>query len=87
MNKILNTLFILNSICKYDVLDIMSSDINDEEVNNCLFYMCIFLLTEENNPKNQERYQKFLDSFDKLSDSKKQIIIDNFIIIKTQKKK
>lgn len=87
MKKII-TLLLLHGTENYDIShDIPIEYIFDEEINDCLLYMYLFLLTDEDDTKHEEYYKKFSDSYEKLSMDKQMIIEENFNNIKNSKEK
>lgn len=85
MNK-RKLLFALAFSSDYDSsIDIPIEYALDEEINECLLYMYVFMLTDESYEKHEEYYNEFCKRYEKLSKEKQLVVKDNYEnIIKAQ---
>ena len=64
--------------------DIPEKYIFDEKLNDCLFYMYIYMLSEDD-PKHEEYYREFCIRYEALDEERQLVVKNNFEnIIKAQ---
>ena len=82
---LLKLLIATNGLDEYDSFDdIPEKYIFDEELSDCLFYMYIYMLSEDD-PKHEEYYREFCIRYEALDEERQLVVKNNFEnIIKAQ---
>ena len=82
---LLKLLIATNGLDEYEPFDDIPEEyIFDEKLNDCLFYMYIYMLSEDD-PKHEEYYKEFCERYEALDEERQLVVKNNFEnIIKAQ---